>query len=59
MMNAYRTKKFDDNDRIRAEKGAQGYCLFCHKPICAMNRGHNLYSFECGCKAERMYYRKS
>ena len=58
MLNAYKTDKFDDKDRIIAEKGAQGYCLFCHKPICAINRG-NFYSFECGCKEEQKYYRKS
>lgn len=58
MMNAYRTEKFDEKDRIKAEKGAQGYCIFCHKPLCAVKSG-NFYSFECGCKEERKYYRTS
>lgn len=58
MLNAYRTEKFDENDRIEAKEGAQGYCLFCHKPICAKKRG-SFYFFECGCKEERKYYRTS
>lgn len=58
MMNAYRTNKFDDNDKIKAVNGAQGYCVFCHKPLCAINI-ENFYSFECGCKKEQKYYRTS
>ena len=58
MMYAYRTDKFDDNDRIEAAEGAQGYCIFCHKPLCSHKHEGN-YSWECGCKAERKYYRTS
>jgi len=58
MLYAYKTDKFDDNDRVKATKGAQGYCIFCHKPLCA-HKHNDYYSWECGCKAEQKYYRTS
>lgn len=59
MIYAYRTNKFDDNDRIKVIKEAQGYCIFCHKPLCARKGKGNYYSWECGCKEEQKYYRTS
>ena len=43
---------------LKQKKKHKVNCLFCHKSLCAMNIG-KFYSFECGCKEEKKYYRTS